>query len=111
MVYLPVSIYTMLYVKMATWLAMILCLPAYMLIGQFLLSLMGLHEFADAHGIRLKLLSWPKLLLTFYPYQVLLGIGAIRAVYRELSGVNSWEKTKHINAHRNAAISLGRSSK
>lgn len=104
MFYLPISIYTMVCVKMPASLAIILCLPAYMLIGQFLLSLMGLHEFAEAHGFRLKLLTWLKLLLTFYPYQVLLGFGAMRAVYRELSGVNTWEKTKHINAHRSGAI-------
>jgi cellulose synthase/poly-beta-1,6-N-acetylglucosamine synthase-like glycosyltransferase len=98
--YLPVSIYTMFFVKMAPLLAMILWLPAYMLIGQYVLNLVGLYEFAAAHGIRLPRTIWLKLLLSFYPFQVLLGISAVRAVGRELKGVNTWEKTKHINAHR-----------
>jgi glycosyltransferase XagB len=102
MFYLPISLYTIVFVKMPASIALLVCLPAYMLFGQFLLSLAGLYEFADAHGIKLRLSIWLKLFLTFYPYQILLGIGALRAVYRELKGVNTWEKTQHLNAHRNA---------
>ena len=103
LLYIPVSIYTAFFLNVGVGYAMLLCLPAYMLIGQFVVSLIGLHEFAEAHGIRLKPLTWLKLLLSFYPYQVLLGIGAVRAVIREVRRVNTWEKTKHVNAHRRAA--------
>ena len=101
--YLPVSIYTMFFVKMAPLVAMILWLPFYMLIGQYILNVVGLYEFAAAHGIKLSKTMWLKLLASFYPFQVLLGISALRAVGREIKGVNTWEKTKHVNAHRRAA--------
>lgn len=100
--YLPVSVYTMLFVKMHPVLAIIMWLPAYMLIGQYVLNLVGLYEFAAAHNIRLSRWAWLKLLISFYPFQVLLGISALRGVLRELKGINNWEKTRHVNAHRGA---------
>jgi len=100
LLYFPVSLYTMFFVKMSSWIAMILWLPAYLLIGQYLLYLIGLYEFADAHHLRVPRLTWLKLLLSFYPFQVLLGISALRAIRREIRGINTWEKTQHINAHR-----------
>lgn len=100
--YIPISIYTMFFTKLPVWIAMIALLPAYMLLGQYILNLVGLHEFADAHGIHLSRFTWFKLLISFYPYQVLLGISAVRGVVRELKGVNNWEKTRHVNAHRGA---------
>jgi hypothetical protein len=81
---------------------MLLWLPAYALFAQYLINLTGLREFARAHGERLSRLTWLKLLLAFYPFQVLLGISALRAVFRHLKGINNWEKTKHVNAHRGA---------
>jgi glycosyltransferase XagB len=100
--YLPVSVYTALFVDTPPLVAMLLWLPAYMLFGQYLINLTGLREFAEAHGQKLSHLVWLKMLLAFYPFQVLLGISALRAVARELKGVNNWEKTKHVNAHRGA---------
>jgi cellulose synthase/poly-beta-1,6-N-acetylglucosamine synthase-like glycosyltransferase len=98
--YLPLSLYTMFFVKMPPLIAMILWLPAYMLIGQYVMNLVGLYEFASAHSIKLPKMIWLKLLGSFYPFQVLLGISALRAVWREMQGMNTWEKTKHVNAHR-----------
>jgi cellulose synthase/poly-beta-1,6-N-acetylglucosamine synthase-like glycosyltransferase len=100
--YLPVSVYTAFFVKLPPLTAIILWLPAYMLIGQYLINWIGLQEFAQAHSIRLPRLSWLKMLLAFYPFQILLGISALRAVWRHFKGMNTWEKTKHVNAHRGA---------
>lgn len=101
--YLPISIYTIIFVKVTPLLAMIMWLPAYMLIAQYIINLVGLHEFAEAHGYKLARWTWLKLLVVFYPYQVLLGVSALRGVYRDLKGVNNWEKTQHVNAHRSSA--------
>ena len=38
--------------------------------------------------------------LAFFPYQILLGIGAMRAVIRAIQGATNWEKTAHIGQHR-----------
>jgi cellulose synthase/poly-beta-1,6-N-acetylglucosamine synthase-like glycosyltransferase len=100
--YLPISIYTFFFVKMAPLLAMILWLPTYMLIGQYVLNVVGLYEFTNAHSLKLSKLAWLKLLIAFYPFQVLLGVSAVRAMWREMQGANTWEKTRHVNAHRTA---------
>ncbi len=44
--------------------------------------------------------SCVRLVVTYLPYQWLLGFAALRAVWRELRGVNTWEKTAHTGAHR-----------
>jgi cellulose synthase/poly-beta-1,6-N-acetylglucosamine synthase-like glycosyltransferase len=98
--YLPLSIYTIFFVKMPPLVAIILWLPFYMLIGQYIMNVVGLYEFAAAHGIKLSKTMWLKMLAAFYPFQVLLGVSALRAVFREFKGINTWEKTKHVNAHR-----------
>jgi cellulose synthase/poly-beta-1,6-N-acetylglucosamine synthase-like glycosyltransferase len=100
--YLPVSIYTAFFVETPPLVAMLLWLPAYALFAQYLINLTGLREFARAHGFRLSRFTWLKLLVSFYPFQVLLSISAVRAVIRHLKGTNNWEKTKHVNAHRSA---------
>jgi hypothetical protein len=38
--------------------------------------------------------------VAYLPYQWLLGYSALRAVWRQLRGINSWEKTAHTGAHR-----------
>lgn len=101
--YIPLSLYTMFFVEMPPLVAMILWLPAYMLIGQYVLNWIGLCEFVEAHGLKMPRLMWLRLLIAFYPFQILLGISALRAVYRHFKGTNNWEKTKHVNAHRGAS--------
>lgn len=104
-IYLPISIYTMIFVSMPPLYAIVLWLPAYMLVGQYLINTVGLIEFAEAHRLKLPRFFWLKLMASFYPFQILLGISALRAVMRYFQGMNNWEKTKHVNAHRGAAAS------
>jgi len=100
MVYVPVSLWTMLYVKTPELVAMITALPLYMLVLQFVVNLVGLYEFTSVHGLRPRLLSPLILLVSYLPYQWLLCFAALRAVYREVRGINTWEKTAHTGAHR-----------
>jgi hypothetical protein len=44
--------------------------------------------------------------ITFIPFQWMLGLGALRAAKRELSGLTNWEKTAHLGAHRDAGLVL-----
>lgn len=102
LVYLPVSIWTMGWVKMPVLLAMYSSLPLYMLLVQLIINLLGLYEFIAAHKLCHKPLAFVvlRLILGFLPYQLLLGWGALRAVWRHLIGLNNWEKTMHTGAHR-----------
>ncbi|MEN9938696.1 MAG: hypothetical protein RLZZ387_5275 [Chloroflexota bacterium] len=100
MLYVPVSLGLMLLVKLPVLVAILTLLPVYMLIIQLGISLVGLYEFTSVHRLRPSLLSPLLMLVTYLPFQWLLAAGALRGVWRQLRGMNSWEKTKHIGAHR-----------
>jgi cellulose synthase/poly-beta-1,6-N-acetylglucosamine synthase-like glycosyltransferase len=102
MLYLPLSIWLMVAIKMPVVVAMISLLPLYMLLIQFGISLVGLYEFTSVHHLRTSRWTPLWLALSFFPYQWLLAFGALRAVWRQLTGVNTWEKTTHVGAHRMA---------
>ncbi len=98
--YLPISFWTMFYAKVPVLVAMVSSLPLYMVLIQFAISLVGLYEFTTAHRLRPSLLSPLWMLVAYLPYQWLLGYAALRAVWRQARGVNTWEKTTHVGAHR-----------
>ncbi|HEX2913294.1 MAG TPA: glycosyltransferase [Chloroflexia bacterium] len=104
LLYVPVSLWMMFFVKVPAWLALISTLPLYMMIVQLLISLAGLRQFTRAHGLKASPLAYLRLVITFLPYQILLGWGAVRACWRQLRGLNSWEKTLHVGAHRAAPV-------
>jgi glycosyltransferase XagB len=97
---IPVSLGMFFFVKLPLWLAMFTFLPLYCLILAAFIDLAGLREFLKAHKRRW---SWREAIiagLAFFPYQWILGIGALRAVYRLIRGASNWEKTIHLGQHR-----------
>jgi hypothetical protein len=40
--------------------------------------------------------------MAWTPYQIVLAYAALRAVRRQMRGINTWEKTQHVGAHREA---------
>ena len=100
MIYLPISVWLMFFAKLPILLALISSLPVYVLLVQIVISLVGLCEFTALHRARPAPLALLWMLATYMPYQWLLGLAALRAVWRQLRGVNNWEKTRHIGAHR-----------
>ena len=98
----PVAV-VMLFVHFPLWLAMFTFLPLSCLVLAIFVDLAGLRDFMGAHGLRW---SWRRalvLVLSFLPYQWVLGLGALRAVYRQLRGASNWEKTAHLGHHRDPA--------
>ena len=106
MLYVPLSLWMMVFTKVPTAVAMISTLPLYMLMFQFVINLLGLYEFTTVHRLKPSLLTPLRLLLAFLPYQWLLSFGALRSVWRQLRGINSWEKTRHIGAHRTHQLAM-----
>jgi hypothetical protein len=100
MIYLPISVWFMLFGKLPVLVAMLSSLPVYVLLVQLLISLVGLYEFTAVHKLRLSWRSPLWLIVAFLPFQWMLGFAALRAAWRQLRGMNSWEKTRHIGAHR-----------
>jgi hypothetical protein len=64
------------------------------------ISVVGLYEFTATHRLKPAWYSPLWLTLAYLPYQWLLGLAALRAVWRHLRGLNNWEKTRHVGAHR-----------
>jgi cellulose synthase/poly-beta-1,6-N-acetylglucosamine synthase-like glycosyltransferase len=105
--YVLVSLATMFTIKTPVLVAITLSLPLYLLIGHLLLAIIGLYEFTDAHGMKPSWTTPVIMTLTYLPYQWVLSYAAVRATIRELRGINNWEKTAHVGAHRQERRPLG----
>lgn len=101
--YLFFSIVMALTVKTPVLVAIILSIPAYLLAAHFILALIGLYEFTEAHGLKPSWKTPLVMAVSYLPYQWVLSYAAIRAVWREARGVNNWEKTKHVGTLRQEA--------
>src|SRR5215831_1361613 len=103
---IPVSIAMLFFVKLPVWIAIITFMPFYCLILAMFIDLAGLHEFVKVHNRKWQWREALTLLVAFFPYQWLVGIGALRAMWRQLWGASNWEKTAHIGQHKVASIRL-----
>jgi glycosyltransferase XagB len=99
-VYFIVAIVTMFTVTTPVTTAMTLFLPFYLLGAHFCLAVFGLYDFAEAHGLKPRWTTPLVMALGYLPYQWVLSYAALRATSRQLRGINNWEKTKHVGAHR-----------
>jgi cellulose synthase/poly-beta-1,6-N-acetylglucosamine synthase-like glycosyltransferase len=106
-IYLLVAIIAMLTIKTPVQDALILLLPCYLLVAHFCLSAIGLFDFADAHGLKPRWTTVVVMALGYMPYQWVLSYAAVRAVVRQVRGINNWEKTKHVGAHRKRLHAVG----
>ncbi|HEY0755048.1 MAG TPA: glycosyltransferase [Ktedonobacteraceae bacterium] len=97
----PVSLLMFALVKLPLWLAMFSFLALYCFTLALFVDLAGLHEFLKAHQRRW---SWREafiLVVAFFPYQGLLALSSLRAIWRAMRGTTNWEKTMHVDQQRN----------
>lgn len=104
LLYVPLSLWMILFVKLPDLVALVSTLPAFVLVGQLAITLIGLYEFTGAHRLHPSPWSPLRLVVAYLPYQLLLGFGAARAALRQARGVNNWEKTTHLGAHRVSSV-------
>ena len=97
---LPLAVLMFFFVKLPVWMAILTFMPFYCFLFAMFIDLAGLHEFVKVHHRKWKWSEALTLLIAFIPYQLLLGIGAVRAVWRQVKGASNWEKTAHIGQHR-----------
>jgi cellulose synthase/poly-beta-1,6-N-acetylglucosamine synthase-like glycosyltransferase len=100
--YLVASIVMMFLFKTPVLTAIVLAMPLYLLGAHLLLALLGLYEFSSAHQFKPSLKTPIVMALAYLPYQWVLSYASVRATLRELRGINNWEKTAHVGAHRAA---------
>ncbi len=99
-VYFVAAIVSMFTVRAPVLDAIVLFFPLYLLGAHFCLAVCGLYDFGHAHGLKPGLATVFVMALSYLPYQWVLSYAAMRATVRQLRGVNNWEKTKHVGAHR-----------
>ena len=99
----PISFITFFSVKLPLWFAMLTFLPLYCFALTSFIDLAGLHEFLKTHHRKWSWREASIMVLAFFPYQWLLSLGAIRAVFRYIRGASNWEKTVHLGQHRTGA--------
>ncbi len=101
-VLLPLSLVSMLLLKLPVPTALVTFLPLAPTLVTMAVESAALGEFGQEFGIRIRWRDHARLLLGTFPYQVLLAAAALRSVWRQSRGQGGWEKTAHANAHRTA---------
>jgi glycosyltransferase XagB len=102
-VLIPVSLATMILLDLPVLAAMLTFVPLVPTLAAVAVEAAALGEFCRSYRRRATPLDYLRLLLGTFPYHLLLGMAALRAVLRERRGERGWEKTAHVGAHREAA--------
>jgi cellulose synthase/poly-beta-1,6-N-acetylglucosamine synthase-like glycosyltransferase len=98
--YVPVSLITTFVLHAPVLVALISYLPVLLLLAHFTVQAIGLYEFTDAHGLEASPGMVASMAVAWFPYQLVLGFAAARALSRQWRGVHNWEKTAHTGQHR-----------
>jgi glycosyltransferase XagB len=79
--------------------ALISFLPALPTLAVLAFEVVALHEFGKQYELPVRLIHYVKLIAGSPFYQLILMGAALRAVWRESTGRNDWELTRHVGAH------------
>lgn len=105
LIFLPIGIYIAATQQIPVPLALLSYLPIYILLIQLAMNLIGIREFTSAYKKHLPLGFTLKMIVYYYPFQIIMAVSALRAVFRMMVGQAAWEKTSHSNLHRLATES------
>jgi cellulose synthase/poly-beta-1,6-N-acetylglucosamine synthase-like glycosyltransferase len=98
--YLPFALAMVFVMNAPVLVAMLTFVPVLFLVAHFLIGVVGLYEFTDAHHLKATPGTVVKMAFTWLPYQMVVSYAAFRALRRQLAGRREWEKTEHVGAHR-----------
>ena len=96
---IPFGIAVAVFADVPVGLALLTFLPLMPTAATLAFEVVGLHDFGRQYGFRIRLIHYVKLVVGTPVYQVVLAAAAIRAVWRQTSGTNNWELTRHVGAH------------
>ncbi|HZD00040.1 MAG TPA: glycosyltransferase family 2 protein [Actinomycetes bacterium] len=102
-VLIPLSLVTVILLDLPVLAAMLTFVPLVPTLATLVVEAVALAEFCRSYHHRARPIDYLRLLLGIFPYHLLLGMAALRAVLREARGERGWEKTAHVGAHREAA--------
>ncbi|MGL4758267.1 MAG: glycosyltransferase [Patescibacteria group bacterium] len=101
--YLIITIASSFILKLDVWIALLMISPVLLLIIQLFYLLYGFYSFCKDFGLKVKLIYFFNIFFLFIPYQLVLTFSIFRALFRTIKLETSWEKTLHINQHREQA--------
>ena len=99
----PLGLLAMFLVDLPPTVAVLANVPLILFVAFGVVQLLGLYEFTREYRKPFPWIRVPLIILSFYPYTVLLAFAGLRAMYRNLKNNTSWEKTEHLNNHRVAS--------
>ncbi|MCL4353107.1 glycosyltransferase [Patescibacteria group bacterium] len=106
LLYTVLGVWIILNQKVSLLLALFSFLPLFLFVLQAVTIIIGLHKFTKEYRLKFPLWMPFKIILVFYPYQLLHAFSSFRALYRIIRNQNGWEKTHHANEHRKILSSL-----
>lgn len=101
----PFSLVMVCWVKASVIVTLIAFLPLLLVVASAMLEMAALREFGRDFTVRVGPRQYIGVLLGTLPYQWLLAVSAMRAVWREARDERGWEKTAHVGAHRATVMS------
>lgn len=100
LVILPLEIASALWLRPPALSAMMTFLPLYALLLQMVALVVGAYEFAKDYDFHLPWYTPIYTAVTYLPFLFIQSVSSLRALAREASGNQEWEKTAHVGAHR-----------
>ena len=110
-VLIPVSLATAILLDLPVLAALLTFVPLVPTLATVMVEGAALGEFCRSYHQRARLIDYLRLLLGLFPYHLLLGMAALRAVLREARGERGWEKTAHVGAHRQPGASVAQATR
>jgi len=101
--FLLISLFMMFTTVLPIAIVLFMMIPLMLVVLQLIVFMIGLYLFCKAYQEPFMIWYPLKIILTFLPYQCLLGVSSLRALYRTFRRNTGWEKTAHFNAHRDSA--------
>jgi cellulose synthase/poly-beta-1,6-N-acetylglucosamine synthase-like glycosyltransferase len=95
----PVGIAIGIFLRVPVTVALITFLPALPTLAVLAFEVAALHDFSRQYELRIRWIHYFKLVIGSPFYQLVLLAAALRAVWRESTGRNNWELTRHVGAH------------
>lgn len=105
---LPISIFLAFILNVPVLFAMITFIPLLLLLLQLVSYTIGIYEFTKGYGKKFPITIPFVIMFAFYPYLIVLGVSALRSLIRIMTKNSDWEKTLHLNVHRDSEPSLSR---
>ena len=96
---IPVAIAAMIWLDAPIIVSLLTFTPLLPTIAILAVEIAGLGAFCRDYGKKAGIVDYLRLILGTIPYQFILGIAALRAVWRQIVGHRGWEKTPHVGAH------------